>query len=111
MGCRGVAGMKSARDIGRGDERHQFGVMSAAFTKIAIQINLHSADETARSRFRQVISLSPPLTPEARRCCCQTQISQIITDSLIENDACANSRGSLREILRNLRLNAARSTS
>ncbi len=38
---RWVAGMEAAGDVGRRDERHQLGIVRAAFTEITIEIDLH----------------------------------------------------------------------
>ena len=37
--CPGIAGVETASDVGRGDQRHQFGVVWAALAEIAVQVN------------------------------------------------------------------------
>src|SRR5262245_25418822 len=44
------AGMKSARHVGRGNERHQLGVRSAAFAQNAIQVEVERHQGTPHSR-------------------------------------------------------------
>jgi hypothetical protein len=35
--------MEAAGDIGRGDERHQLVIVRAAFTQVAVQVEVHVA--------------------------------------------------------------------
>src|SRR5258708_7334022 len=48
-----VSGVETARDVGRGDERHQLRVQAAAFTQIAVEIDLHGTHANRAGRDRQ----------------------------------------------------------
>ena len=39
-----IAGVETAGDVGRRDQRHQLGVERTTFAEIAVEIKLHSCD-------------------------------------------------------------------
>ena len=64
--CR-VTGVGAAGDVGRSDERHQFGVVAGAFAEVAVEVDAHSFIGRHAERMRSIAVLLPAGKPPVLR--------------------------------------------